>query len=176
MFSAPALPIDPAIRDNMRRWLAHHKRFQYVELPPILHTTKVGQKTRAVYVPHLRRHKLDHCKRYTGKLLRAIEAERGCSKRRRPPPQHQLKIALPWKQSDARVVAFNIERDEAGKPFFSDVRLLRNAASRTKRDKRLENSLTDEQWLSIYKRVARAMFPATDGAKNTWKDFAFKSA
>ncbi len=165
MFNAPAPFIDPAIRDAVRRWNAHHARYQYVQIGETAQHYRgdgVGKVGHAV--PVLRRFKLDHGKKYSGKTVQALEAQRGVSRVRPPAPKHQLRITLPWKSAVARVVAFNMATDEkTGKPYFDDVRLLRYGAGRLKRDKRLENALTGEQWLMIFKRLARQMFPKDEG-------------
>lgn len=168
-YNVPQLPADPVIRDNLRRWFAHHKRYQYIEMPHAVHSFHVGKREVTTLATQFRRHKLQHGKRYTGKKLRELRAARGCG-RRKPAlaGQQQLRISMPWNPKISRVVSFVLKHDDAGKPYFGDVRLIRTTPTRDRRDRRLESSMTDEKWLMLFKRIARRVFPKTGDV--SWKD------
>jgi hypothetical protein len=152
---------------------AHHRRFAYFGLSPLLlkgtylEPHKHAERELFAFVDAKPVHAVAHsymsptdwCK-YTGETLRKMRHEKGCGKIPKERPrrlQQHVQIMLPW-NAQRRVITFDIRRGDDGKPFYGDVKILRKDSQR--RDKRLERSLTDEQWLSLYNQLTRVLRPA----------------
>jgi hypothetical protein len=103
---------------------------------------------------------------FPAQILRKRQIEQGTgngtslARRHLESMQPQLKIALPWNQQ-TRILAYDVVNDDTGKPsHFENVRIFRGGAgaTRQRRDRRLENSMTEGQWLSLYKGMAMRLW------------------
>lgn len=151
---------------------AHLRRFAYLDLPSLRlksklenpHTAKIREgRDPWIYVnaPHRYMSPIGWLK-YTGEQLRAMRAAKGCGKRAAERPkrlQQQMLIMLPWNAKQV-VVSFDVRTGNDSKPYFSDVKLLKHVG-RNARNKRLERSLTEEQWHSLYQQMGRRLKAAT---------------
>lgn len=165
-------PVNPALaallKEAKRKWDAHHRRWAYMPLPPLIFNghVRVDKDGNRVHERKPVRHY--YCSpidrgRYPTPAVRELRAQRGCGKARRPDTQMRSRVNLPWNTSMARVIAFDIVNEADGTRRLGDVKVFRggiHSASKQRRDYRLENALTDEQWLSLYKAVARKVFSA----------------
>ena len=139
---------------------AHLKRWNYEEIGPALTRAKGGVKKAApaLYrggqpVKEYRRHSIAF-KRYDGEKRLALEAERGCGHIGRRLGGNMVRIRIPW-NGDERFVRFDVA--DTGEGLAMSNMTLHRKTSRIRRDVRLENALSDEQWDSIIREVARAM-------------------
>lgn len=168
--SGPMIPTsDLALREAMKRWAAHHRKWAYMTLPDlefaghIKLNPKTGERERqTTFARHYYASPIDSG-RYPGPALRELRNRFGCSKHKRKgaDTQSRTRLNMPWDWAMARVVAFDIINEDDGTKRFDNVRIFRggiHGPSKQRRDYRLENSLTAEQWLSLYKVLARKIF------------------
>jgi hypothetical protein len=145
-------------KNALRAREAHLRRFTYASAPP----HKVHDHAGNVHHVPVRHQSPTDWSKYTSEALRAMRAAKGCGKVPKERPkrlQQQIQIMLPWNAA-RRVVSFDLRKDEQGAPYFAAVKLLK-PHGRNARDKRLEASLTTEQWHSLFNQMSRALRPRT---------------
>lgn len=156
---AMAMRLAALVNQNaLRARQAHLRRFLYTSAPPHRVHDHAGNAHR-VSVRH--QTPADYGRKYSPEYLRAARAALGCGKIPKSRPkrlQQQVMLTLPW-SSTKRVAAFDLRTDDQGAPYFADVKLLK-PHGRNARDMRLEKSLTNEQWFSLFNEMGRTLRPA----------------
>ena len=134
---------------------AHLRKYSYT---PMSLADVWGEKPVTVgKVPLLRREYIEP-KKYDGAALRQLRAERGVGKLKPMDSQPRIKLRMPWDNSKERIIAYTlVKADNGDVSHFEGIRIFRQT-SRVRRDRSMENAITDGQWISLVRHLTERVF------------------